>query len=114
MNEPNAKLLAIPFQVSETEYDLILVLKDINIKRITSYDPCTIPTEEIANKFPDLKLRMITIAYATEAEIQQIIDGRRLGKSLGETLDILARGYEDHPEQGDGGPVRSILPPGRG
>jgi hypothetical protein len=110
------EMLVIPLQVNKDEYDLFLIMKPANISRIEKYDPCIIPTEAVDKVFPrdELKLRNLVMAYATDEEIKKIILDRQLGVGIGPTLKMLSKGWQHLPEDGDGGDVTQILPPGRG
>jgi hypothetical protein len=115
MESQNAEIMAIPMQVSPAEFDLILVMKPINLERLQQYDPASLPLESVNGLFPGLKLRCITLAFATPEECQQIMDHRRLGHKIGAILELLSRGWEYRPECGDSDePPTFIWPPGRG
>ena len=114
----STELMVIPFQVSKEEYVIMIVLQDGNIKRIKSYDPVDAPLKHLADMgrglFEHLKLKSIAIAYCTPEEAQKIQDMCAQGRVIKEVLDLLARGWEFHPEQGDANEARIIMPPGRG
>lgn len=93
-------MIAIPMQVTATQYDIIVVLEDINIDRMKKYDPAVIDMDKFKSVVGDLKIREVVLLYANEEET------RRLSSSTGgddskEILRSLIRGYEDHPELGD-------------
>lgn len=111
------KLMVIPFQVNPEEYVLLIVLQDGNIERLKKYDPIDAPLKHVngmGRGFEGLKLKSVAIAYCTPEESQQIQDGCAMGKTIKSVLNIVSRGWEFHPEQGDADEARFILPTGRG
>ena len=115
MENQSTEIMVIPFQVSPTEYAILIVLQQGNLDRIKEYDPAQIPIEDMpASVIKGLKLKDILIAYATKEECQQMMDDAKLGLSISKTLQMINRGWRVRPECGDDTQTKTILPPGRG
>jgi hypothetical protein len=104
---------SIPFQVSETEYSILITLEPTNIERIQRYDPGVIQHAEIIAMVPklaSLKLRDIIIGFI--ADDDELIKFREItdSKGLFAGLSFLNRGFEMRPDLGDhdNGPTRVI------
>ena len=93
-------MIALPFQISETEYSIFLVLQDENFERIKNYDPAEFDTRKVSDEFLDLILRDVIIAYATAEEaakfIQMVMDDRGI-----EAMKMLSRNFAFRPDKGD-------------
>jgi len=61
-------MMIMPFQVSELEYILLVLLKDDNIDRIRQYNPAEIDLETLDSLFHRLKLKEIHVSYANEVD----------------------------------------------
>lgn len=90
---------AIPLRVSDTEFDLFVILEDFNIERIRAYDPAEVVKAYMGN-YASLQIRNIVIAYATDADLASVHQLIRNGDARG-ALQHLCRGWAYHPERGD-------------
>lgn len=94
-------MIAIPIQVSDTHYDIVLVFDDKTIDRIKEYNPAEFkPANMAMPMFEKLNINNISFAYATEAEIKRIIEFQ-MARDLRSILKLLSRGWKYRPELGD-------------
>jgi hypothetical protein len=100
----------IPFQVSETEYSVFLVLNDGNIDRIKAYDPAEFAPEKVGKEFYPFKLKNIVVGYCTDEEERELKTLRDY-RAVQTFLRRLSRGFKYKPESGDSDePYQSQIP----
>jgi hypothetical protein len=85
--------------------DVMIVLGPENLARIKEKDPLVVKWWEFP--FADQKPGQIGISYATDAELTQMTQLARQGKT-GEAIEMAMRGWKYRPELGD-----NDLPPTR-
>lgn len=102
---PAADALAvIPFQVTQTEYSVFVVLRDHNLDRIRDYDPAEFPVAITHTPWvTNLRLKDVLIGYATPDDWREVERLSRYGE-ITDALRLLTRGYRYRPDRGDGGP----------
>lgn len=102
------EVLIIPFQISATQFSLLVVLQDGNIERMKAKDPGEIPVHELMAKMAPLTLRDVILAHATAAEAKQLLKDSLLGVKIGAAFHKLFCGWQYRPDLGDNdkGPVR--------
>lgn len=93
-------MLVLPFQISETEYNVVVILEDENIERIKEHDPAEIHTKLFADKFASRELKGVMVAYASPSEKENLIALVEQG-DLPKVFSILSRGFKFRPEKGD-------------
>ena len=93
-------MIAIPFQVSETEWSIFIALQDDNLERMKQYDPASVTIAKCGEPWTHLKLRDVIIGYATPADLDHIFELQRNGHGR-EALQHLSRGFRFRPERGD-------------
>jgi hypothetical protein len=80
--------------------NLVIVLGDDNIQRIKQYDQAEIIWQELPWKYSSRRPHTIAVAYATADEMQAIDGLAREGKQQ-EAIDLVTRGFQFRPDQGD-------------
>lgn len=91
-------MLTIPFQVSETEYSIFVVLENDNLDRLKAYDPAEIVLTKFPPAWQALKLKVVVIGYATPEEAARLQDPKADTRAL---LRQLCRGFAFRPDRGD-------------
>ena len=93
-------MIAIPLQLSTTEFDLFIVLEDDNLDRIVKdRDPAEICSSAMG-RFAGLKIRNINILYASPDEAKLLPTCRTFGE-VAKIMKDLGRGWSFRPEMGD-------------
>jgi hypothetical protein len=93
-------MLTVPFQVNKAEFSIFAVLESQNLERIKSYDPAQIHIRRLGETWQKLKLREIIISYATDAELQRLVQVTTREELL-VALRHLSRGFQFLPDAGD-------------
>lgn len=96
----NTQLMIIPFEVSPTEYSVMIVLREGNIERIRAYDPVEIPLKHLPTQFAERTLKDVIVTYATDEDGAKAEALARAGKAT-EALRHLTHGYRFRPDRGD-------------
>lgn len=92
-------MIAIPFQVSDTHYSVVLVLQDDNIERIKSCDPAVFESGKVlVEPFKSLKLADVMLAYASKEDTIRL---QSVGEDFQAIMKILCRGWSHRPDLGD-------------
>jgi len=90
----------IPIQTGKEEYVLFMVMGDVNIGRIKSYDPVELQLRRMGPPWPSLKLKDINIVYASIEEFE-MLDAVRSKDDMNKVLARLTRGWAYRPDLGD-------------
>jgi len=99
-------MLVIPIQSSQNEFDIFVVLEDLNIERIKAYDPAELRVGALPPIWQRLKVKTITLLYATKEEVEDL-KATNDEKALTSVLSHLSRGFQYRPDKGDyDGPYR--------
>ena len=80
-------MTVIPFIVSKTQYSIYVILGTDNLERIRQYDPAEITLDKMGELYSGLQLKDVIIGYATDDEVQQVIDMIRTGHCAVEPSD---------------------------
>jgi hypothetical protein len=91
-------MTTIAFQVSPTEFNVFVCLKDDNLARIRAYDPAEIDAAKFL-PYASLKMRTVIVGYATDAEEAELQHAPQ--KDVPGLLEKLSRGFAFKPESGD-------------
>lgn len=104
-------MFTIPFQISETEFSIMIVLQDENIERMKEYDPAELSLPLLSGPFLNvLDLRDIIISYATADDYQKVTELCRR-REPHKALKYLSRGFKFRPDKGDSDlPYESLMP----
>lgn len=92
-------MMTFPLQLTQDEYDLVIILEDENIERLKKYDPAEIVGKNLGS-FAKLKIRNIQICYATPEETMEISNCHTIGE-VAKAIRKLGRGFRYRPELGD-------------
>lgn len=111
------ELIVVPFAVSETEYNLLVVMQADNIQRLRDYDPAEVPLQHLPDDVcGNRKLKNVILAYATTEEVNAMLADAVVGGALEPHFKKLSRGWKYRPELGDSEkpPIQFKPPMGRG
>lgn len=78
--------------------DVLIVLGSDNIERIKEKDPMQMDWQQFPFRFD--RISVIGISYASDAEMVQLTQLARQGKTS-EAIDIATSGWKYRPEKGD-------------
>lgn len=93
-------MIIIPFQVGPLEYNVFVALQDENLERMKAYDPAQLEPRKLGHPWDFMRLNVVLIGYATEADIAEIQDLAARGRGA-EIPKRLSRGFKFRPEAGD-------------
>jgi hypothetical protein len=90
----------IPFQVSPTQFSIMVILSEGSIERIKQYDPSEIV---VGNEWDHLKLDRVIIGHLTDSEMDKLEQRIKLGWKV-DPITIcrsISRGFQYRPDLGD-------------
>ena len=93
-------MIAIPFLVDESSYNVFLVLEEANIERMRVYDPAQFDFAKLPQEWQAKRVNLVLIGYATSEELATL-HGVIAREGLGAALQMLSRGFRYRPEAGD-------------
>ena len=93
-------MIAIPFLVDESSYNVFLVLEEANVERIRAYDPAQFDFSKLPQEWQAKRVNLVLIGYATNEELATL-HGVISREGLGAALQLLSRGFQYRPEAGD-------------
>lgn len=98
--------LLVPFQISPTQYNLLIIMTPGGLERMRQYDPCEIHigevVEQMGPEWQKLTLNQISIGFLEEWEREEVIDRKKSGEiDFKKIYDRVYRGFKFRPELGD-------------
>lgn len=93
-------MMIVPFQISKTEYSIVVLLENDNMERIREHDPAEITIKKLPPEWTRLKLNAVLITYLGPEEKDRFLalcDDDRVQQAL----RFATRGWRYRPDQGD-------------
>lgn len=94
-------VIAIPMQVSDTEYILVVALSSDSLDRVRNYDPCELPLHRMGDPFNRLKCREVHITHYTEEDSLEVLRLVNVEHNSKAAIRLLTRGWKYRPDMGD-------------
>ena len=101
-------MLAIPFQINSTDYNVFVALEQDNIDRMKAYDPAQLEPLKLGMPWVGMRLNVVIIGFAMASDVEEAQRLAATGKGH-EIPKLLSRGFQFKPEAGDhDGPYRRV------
>jgi hypothetical protein len=78
----------------------MIILQDGNIERMRAYDPVEVPLSMLPSNYAGLRLKDVTVTYATDEDIKEMERLAQQGE-IRDALRYLTRGFRFRPDRGD-------------
>jgi hypothetical protein len=93
-------LHCVPVQVSQHEYDLVVIADDTTIERMRQHDPAIFQMSKMPPPWPHMRLRSVYFCFEDTPGIETLKKLLDMGE-LDQARQFLLRGFQERPDLGD-------------
>lgn len=90
----------IPFQVSNFQFNVMVVIEDENLERMKAYDPAQLAIDKLGFPWSTLTVKTVLIVHATPADLKHIDELARTGQAV-RAVEYMSKGFTYDPGKGD-------------